>query len=275
MSKLSFLKAGNEHGDEKPILCIYGPPDAGKTSLAAEFPGCVFIRVGDVGVVELQRNGQVPDSIASTDLIDSYTKLNEVLDSIVQASDADRPKSICVDGLGGVQELIFRHVCDTDFKGNRIAFGSYNKGPERAVVEFQGFLEKCFAIRRKGSTVILVAHSHTVEDTNPLGESFLKICPRLHKLLLAVAEQEIPNIGYITPVIATTEDGLRTKAVTGAGRPQRMLHFVGVPAMVAKTKMGISRPVSMGNTPKEAFNNLVAAIAEAKTANQSKAKESK
>lgn len=250
------------------MLLFYGDADRGKTSLAAQFPGVVFARVGDVGVTELQRWNLVDSTIPSTDLFTAFEEFDKFLTAILEAKDDERPKALCLDGLGGVAELAAAKVVNTDYDGNWTKFNAFGgQGVQRCVPILQDMIAKGHAIRKKGTTFIMLAHADTFNDTNPTGDSFIKLGPKIHRHLLGTIIQEVPNIGCLQPVIVTTEDGTKTKA-KGTGRPQTVIHFVGSASMIAKNKIGITAPISLGNSPKEGYANLMAAVAEAAKRNK-------
>src|SRR5690606_36034952 len=106
-------------------LIIYGTEGVGKTSLALQFPKPLkCLSVYEAGYVDLEDVGEVPNGCSNIE-IESYPQLKGQLKP-------DCPeKTIVIDSGSGLQQLIFEHSIEVDYKGDINNFFAYASGPNR------------------------------------------------------------------------------------------------------------------------------------------------
>lgn len=115
MKKLSDIRV-----DNAPRILIWGPPGAGKTSLAATFPGVVFADCDDnlhvLQSKDFKQRFGTPDLIGYKTFQDPVDKktgiaaptsdaLNQLIDFLNEVDDMEEVKTIVIDSLTAVQVL--------------------------------------------------------------------------------------------------------------------------------------------------------------------------
>lgn len=254
---------------KKTAWMFYGPAGIGKTSLAACFraaplsdgvvPKTVVIPDGfDDGINDLKRTGQCASDVSVLEPIQSKDDLWKVTQSLAEEAGLEREIGWAVfDGLSGVETHIRKFVTDKHFEGNPEKFMRYGAGFETMQPYIKEWAQMLNAICSRGIGVVLLAHSTTKKDKNPLGESFDKIVPQLHEKTYEAIRQWCPNIGFIGQDVLTDKEGLSVKA---AAVDLRSIRFTPIPAVDAKNRYGITQPILMGGSGQEAFNNLMTAV---------------
>lgn len=274
--------------DQKDLLCLFGPPGVGKTSLAAEFPGSQFVTDGrDKGFSDLVRCGRIPatyDPIEATDW-DSLREITRLL------ANPDTPvdcETVVFENFGGFQlhlaeKLIADEVAKTGKSVGVVTdkFHAWNgQGYKAGISEFSGwFRDACSIVERKNSAgkpmrVIFNGHTILVKDKNlagDIGEEFYRVDIDLYPEYQRVVHRDCGNIGWIRqrPLVVKAEGG------KGVGRALtddiREIVFHPSGNATAKNRWGLGPdPISMGTSSKHAFTNLVNAIGAAKKANATK-----
>ena len=126
---------------------IYGPEGVGKTTLAAMFPGAVFVDTeGSTKHMDVAR-------------FDPPGDLNDVLEQISWVlGHPDQVGTLVIDTVDWLEKLIFQAVC-SEKKIQNIEDIGYGKGYVYAKQKMQQILEVLDAIVAKGVHVVLVCHS--------------------------------------------------------------------------------------------------------------------
>lgn len=240
-------------------IVIYGPPGAGKTSLAAQFPDPLFI-VDDQeeGIKDLQEFGLAPKGI-ETITVDKFADLKEETDNVLTKG----IKTLVLDSLTGMEKLCFLHHCQENFDGDwsRTGFFSFQQGPKNAAkTDWSEYIHTLESISKHGINVVLLAHSATKNNPNPFGADFDKIVPYLDKETWAYTSRWAQAILLFTfqQEVKKERGETRNKAVEESF--SRILHCQPAPQHDAKNRYGLPPYIDAGETPKEAFNNLWQAI---------------
>jgi GTPase SAR1 family protein len=220
---------------EPPRLVIYGPPGAGKSTLASEFPTPVFIQTerGNVAGLEFDSFGH----------IESWTA---VLESLRSLADAGHDyQTVVLDSLDKLEPLIWDHVCAFhDAEGHHerrehwesIEAPGYGKG----YVEVDKVWQKFFAALDYLNTeikmsVVLIGHSAIVNWPNPAGAEFPRWDIRLHKRAHAIVEDSVDAILMLNFDDSVTKDKT-TQKVKSSGSKLRWINCEGSPALNAKNR---------------------------------------
>jgi hypothetical protein len=152
-----------------PRIVIYGVPGIGKTTWAASAPAPIFIPIED-GFGDLD--------------VPTFPKPNtfgEVLDCIAALANGDHPyQTVVLDSLDKLEPLLWADVCAQAGKKSIEDFG-YGKGYVAAAQEWRNVLAGFDALRDRGMTVVLIAHSAVVRVEPPEMDGFDRYQMRLHK----------------------------------------------------------------------------------------------
>jgi hypothetical protein len=216
---------------------IYGAKGIGKTTLAAQFPGAVFINT-EPGTKALSvPTNPCPDWDTFIDLVDQLVEL------------ADKEITVVVDVVDLAYDYIYDAVCrrqkiesPTDENDFGATWRKIKKG-------FREQIQRLVSL--PGGCILL---SHDVEKELELRDGSIvdRVQPTMGKQALGETE------GIVDIVGCYAYDG-----------EERVLHLRGSQTMVAKCRPEKNfialdgkpvKTVQMGSSPKEAYQNLVAAF---------------
>jgi hypothetical protein len=245
-----------------PRIVIYGRPAVGKTSVAAYAPNPVFLMSpGETGLHTLIDSGQLPGDIPNLEVPDwqSYIGLIEDL------TDKDHQrKALVVDVVNGMEKLANVFTCQRDYAGDmgEKGFMSYQSG-YRAVA-MGAWKESLVALDKlrnaKKMMVILLAHTGSAKVPNPMGLDYQKWAPAFDGRWAWEATYAWADIVLFADFdIAVIKEKDEAKA-KGRGGDRRVFRTNWEPGYDAKNRHGFPDEIEMGNSGKEAWNNLAAAI---------------
>lgn len=220
MSLLDQVHSGRRH--RAPRLLIYGTEGIGKSTLAAQAPGPIFLPTED-GLDQIECD--------SFPLAQSF---EDVLGYLTVLSTEDHSyKTVVVDSADWLERLIFDHVCKQyGAKSIEKVDGGYGKGYTHALTQWRQVIDALRYLREhKGMIVILLAHAKIEKFADPESTAFDRFSPRLNKNATALLCEWCDAI-----LLATREHGAAKGEKSGG---QRILRCVGTPACVAKNRYGL------------------------------------
>jgi hypothetical protein len=210
-----------------PILAIYGPPGAGKTTLASKFPKPLFLLL-EQGVPQ----GTTVAAIANTA---NYESVMTALAGI--HADPNGYQTLVIDTLDSLEGRIHADLCEKS-GWKDIETPSYGKGYVRADAWWRRVLRGLDAIRDKcNMTILLLAHSSIERVDDPRAASYTSCQMRLHKRARALVMDACDGIFFLSPDlrVVTDDSGFRerTRAVSDS---RRFLFTEGQAAFAAKSR---------------------------------------
>jgi hypothetical protein len=244
---MSILAEAKTSIDEPLIVTICGTPGTGKTSLAATFPGPVFLiqTQGEKTPRDLPR-GQRPVSVGETD---SVKKLWEQL--IALTTEEHPYKTVIIDSVTGLEQLFSEDVLKQDPKAKSVqtAMGGYGAGRDAIAVMHGRVRKAAEVLRRKGIHVAFIAHSDVVRIEPPDAEGYTQYSLRLHAKSMAHYVDSVDVVGFIRQAtVVVGKDGEHKRAVATG---DRVLVTYLTPSAITKNRVGIDQdiPIVRGVNP--------------------------
>jgi hypothetical protein len=216
--------------DGAPIVLIYGAEGRGKTSLAAKLPKPVAML--------LERGLPRGVTLDAIDGLVSYDNVVEALRELYR--DPQGYQTLIIDTLDSLEPMLLAHVCGAN-GWKTIEAPSYGKGFVIADQEWQRFVRGITALRDKGITVVMVAHSTIERFDDPRAPSYTAYWPKLHKRARHLILDACDVVGFLAEElrVATDDSGFRERTRATSSN-QRFLFVEGCPAYVAKNRYGMA-----------------------------------
>jgi len=225
MISLATLKRNKP---KAPRIIIYGDAGIGKTTFAVSAPDPVVIQTED---------GLGPLDVTSFPLASSYEDVMDMLASLF--TEEHEFQTLVLDSLDWLEPLIWQRVCQNN-KVESIERLGFGKGYVEAIYHWRAFFDGITALRdHKNMTIIMTAHNEIKRVEDPTLPGYDRHDLKLHKRASAIAEEFADIILFASaPVNTVSEDAgyksTRIRAVAGSG--ERIIHSVGQPAFLAKSR---------------------------------------
>lgn len=255
--KRNFLQEIRTEVKARPTAAVlYGVPGIGKTSMAANIPGVVFLTdPTEDGITTLKSFNRVPKSVAQLPPARSWEDALGMIDQLATGEHSYR--ALAIDAMGGFERLCHEHVCRRDYRGEwgDKGFGSYQKGFDNAVTDWKQFIIALDRLRdERGMSIIWLAHSRVKNFKNPEGPDFDRYKPDVHEKTWEVTHKWAEMILFLNYVTVVDKDG------KAQGGQERVMFTVHHPAYDAKNRHGLPDTIDMGSTGAEAWKSLADAL---------------
>lgn len=224
------LASLQKHTPKPPRIIIYGDAGLGKTTFGVSAPSPVVIQTED-GLGQL-------DATAFP-LSQSFDEVMEAITSLY--TEPHEFKTLVIDSLDWLEPLIWQRVC-LDNKLESIERLPYGKGYVEAVYHWRSFFDGITALRdAKDMTVIMTAHNEIKRVEDPTLPAYDRHDLKLHKRAAAVAEEFADMILFASMQtnIVTEDAGFNQKRTRTTTTGQRVMHTVGQPAFLAKSRFAL------------------------------------
>jgi hypothetical protein len=206
-------------------VVIYGPEGVGKTTLAAQCPGVLFVDTEDgTGHIDVPR--VVPSNLQ--DVEDIVTALSQ---------GGHNYKTLVIDTVDWLESLMVADVLARASKpGSQLRsiedFG-YGKGYQLLAERMREFLDHCAALLRAGVNVVLLAHSRRVKFEAPESAA-------------AYDKYELKLTKCVSPLVKEWSDALLfcnfvtiVKDHKGIGGNERVIYTTPQAPWEAKNRQGL------------------------------------
>jgi hypothetical protein len=218
----------------------------GKTTVAAYAPEpAILMAREETGYETLLYANRVPSVAASH--IKEWPQLIALLDQLIAMPEMPY-KTLALDAMAGFEKLCFEHICNTQYGKDmsKKGFLKYGEGPQVAANEWLLMIHKLSQINDKGAIILLLSHYTQGTAPNPAGEDYQKFLADMHKKIWAPTARWADAIFFGDFLMATEEDGLRTKAI---GDATRILVTEHRAHLDAKNRYGLPPEITMPKDP--------------------------
>lgn len=235
MSILSRIETGKKIGPPRAV--IYSEPKAGKTTLISSIPGVVVVPLEEgQGTLDYARTPQ------PTDYETFIATLREL------AAGGHGYKVVAIDGLTGVEELIWRKVCDESMAGDWEKFHAFGRGPRQASALWVDVCRELDAVRRKGIAIWCAAHSKTETVDDVSVGTYARMSPSIDKHALAVVTKWADLIGYIdierkAKDLGAKDSQKKTRTTATTGVRQLIVEDTG--SHMCGNRYGLDSPIDL------------------------------
>src|SRR5262249_4597947 len=128
-------------------------------------------------------------------------------------------KTLVVDGLTGLEQVLCEHVCATYFEGLLSNFNAYGRGWDTVAGTLASFLRRLDHLRARRIAVVLLAHSKIANFANPTGSDYARYVPDVKDRLWSLLHKWLDLFAFLTlDVEVKPATGGKGKAVGGARR---------------------------------------------------------
>lgn len=238
---MSILSGARPSSDEPLVITICGTPGTGKTSLAATFPGPVYLiqTQGEKTPRDLPR-GQRPVSIGETDTAKSlWDQL------LALATEEHAYRTVIIDSVTGLESLFTDQILKDEPKAKSIqtAMGGYGAGRDAVAAMHHRVRKAAEVLRRKGIHVVFIAHSDVVRIDPPDAEGYTQYSLRLHSKSMAPYVDSVDVVGFIKQATAVVgKDGEPKRAIATG---ERVLVTYLTPTAITKNRIGIEQDIPL------------------------------
>ena len=220
-----------------PIIGIYGEPGVGKTTLAAQFEGAIWMAI--------ERG--LPAGVI-VDAIDGLVTFSNVIEALRElCKDPAGYTTLVIDCLDALEPMLIDHLCgQRNWKD--IEAPSFGKGWVALDDVWRSFLKGIVTLRDRHSvTIVLIAHSTIERVDDPRAPSFSTFVPKLHKRGRHLVVDCCDIVGFLGHElkIFTDDQGFKER-VRATASPQRFLFTEGTPAYTAKNRYGLPAKIPVG-----------------------------
>lgn len=215
-----------------PLMLVYGTAGMGKTSLALQAPGAVYLQIAPE---------RPPSDISPTGFgeLTEYGQVAEALGALY--NEAHEFKTVVIDSMDALEPLVWRETCLRN-QWKDIEQPGYGKGYLAADHVWRELIAGCDALRRdRGVQVIWLALAEASNHEEPGAQAYKRYDLKIHKRAEGLLTQAADAVLFLNTkvVIKETEAGFGKKNTHAEGGGTRWMFTDGRPAFVAKNRFNL------------------------------------
>jgi hypothetical protein len=243
-----------------PRIVLHAVEGWGKTTFAAFAPSpLILMGRGETGVQRLVDSGRIPENVPVA-AVESWEDTLGWLDDL--AANTQGIKTLALDSMGVFERLCHEHVCKRDFNGDwgERGFGSFNKGYDVSVAEWNKLLQRLDLINKLGIVVVILGHSRVKAFKNPIGPDFDRFVCDAHEKTWAVTARWADAVyfgNFVSAVVGAKSLDRKGKGIGGA---DRMIYTNRRDAWDAKPGYAVPEQISIPNDHTQVWNTVWTAI---------------
>ena len=192
-----------------PRIIIHGKEGSGKTTLAAQFPGPIFLQVEDGCPAGLE--------IATFGVLPKYDDVIAAITAL--GNEPHNFQTVVIDSLDALEPPVWDATCVAN-NWRSIESAGYGRGYVEADKYWNDLLAGLDWLRRnRGMMIVLIAHSAVETVNDPRAPSYTSYQLRLHKRGRALLQDWADAIGFLSTelVIHTEDQGFRKRTRADGG----------------------------------------------------------
>jgi hypothetical protein len=243
---MSYLSQVKEGKIVEPVFAlVYGVPGIGKSTLASEGPSPLFF--GDEKESSHLNVARLPEPKTFKDCKDQILEL---------INTKSKFKTLAVDNLGWIENLIWKSVCE-DWKKPTIEGIGYGKGYVDAVVKHTELINLLSDLREKqGTNIVVIGHSKVKTFQDPtLTSGYDRYQLSIHEAAANVWYRSVDAVLFMNYETLKTSDEDRRAVGVGV----RVMYTDERPSFIAKNRYGLPFriPMRIGESWKTLFEAIV------------------
>lgn len=241
-SKLGGVKRGQLRSALRYL--IYGPEGVGKSTLAGDAPGALFLDIeGGSDNLDVARYPFAEGRYIPRDLDEVTAAIDDLI-----ANPGHGYESLVIDTIDAVEVLVHKHVCKAQGKASIEDFG-FGKGYNVALDKLREVFAMLDTLRAQGVQVILVGHSYVKTFKNPEGEDYDRYQLRVHDKAAGLIKEWCDTVGFLHFDGGSAKlvgDAAQTKRARGWSTGRRLLELHREAAWDAKTRLRLPATLELG-----------------------------
>ena len=235
-----------------------GLEGVGKTSFPVGASNPLFLMSrGETGLETLIDSGQVGE-VPHLPQIESWNEFLAIIESLIESN--HEYKTLVLDAANGFEQLLYEHVCETEFGGKwgKDGFASFHQGYSVSSSYWEAMLNRLDVLREKKQMgIILLAHAKVATFKNPSADDYDRFTPDIHRHQWGLLHRWSDIILFFDYLTVISDDGGKKK---GKGGTQRIAHCERRASWDAKNRHGLPENFSLGSTPGEGWANFINAL---------------
>jgi hypothetical protein len=247
---------------EGVFFIIVGRPGAGKSSLLGQIPKSLFYyHVNDRGVQRLRRRNLIPPETKLWHRpFRSWGTFRKELVEIRETMLANDLKTLVLEGLGGIVEIMKHDAVDVHYGGTESAYDNFGKGVRKLRDQktyIPWLLAQIDLFTEADLNVILTSHSEDESDTDVVsGESFKTAKPEVPTTILNRVAGKSELVGFLTSRPKFVKANAKVTLSNGSGGTYREFTCHETAFCKAKNNHGITEPMELDGTPAENWKKI-------------------
>lgn len=243
-------------------LVLQGKPGVGKSGIAACFPRPILgISCNEMGFSDLIDSGEIEENSIDEEVADDWDDLLNILKTV----DTDEIKTVVIDSMSGVAQFMQKKIIKFEYKGDTEQFGAFSEGWRiHGPIYAERLENKLTLLRQKGINVILIGHTRTETEKDPLKNDYQRTVLDMEKWPRGVFTKWAQAVVFLTMDFDVKVSKLWKKKATEHKVEEevdetvsRVMYTSMHPSHDAKNRLGLPPCIQMGETAGEAYENLI------------------
>ncbi len=212
------------------FIIIYGAPGVGKSSFCANAPEPVYLDVEE---------GTKKIDVKRVSGFENYEQFLSLINMIIDGSRLEKYKTIIIDTIDFLEQMIIEFVCRTNGK-NTLSDFSYGKGYQLVSEQWFTLLDKLSIIRANNNkNIIFIAHEQIKKFENPLCDSYDRFTLKLSEKTANFIVAKCDAVFFMSRAFILSDDKTDKERKIAKKIPGRTIYTEETPSIIAKNRYGL------------------------------------